>query len=312
MVHNTVSQKGDSIIYASWDTTVNIYSLSQKRKLFSKKTGDICYAKPTVKNNRIYFPSSNEKITCIDLANDKLYWELNIGRRCSNFDFVDDNLIVASIKHYGIIGINIINGEVVYTLRYDYSQTHLPDSSPWPVTFDENNFYASNWQGNLLTCVDKNNGKIKWKFKGNTHAIASKAEIYNNSLFFGTNAFYKAGSLYMLNTSDGKVIYEEPCKYEERMQAVKYKENIYFYSFDKWLNKFDLVNRKLTRILKFQDKHDLSGSQLYPDKDKLFFSDTSFYINMFSITDNSLSPIQKHERQIAWVSTIHDKTYFIY
>lgn len=312
MVSNTISQKGDSLIYAAWDTTVNIYSISQKRRLFSKKTIDICYAKPTIKHNRMYFPFSNEKFVCVELAKDSLCWELNIEGRCSNFDFVDDNVIVASVKHYGIIGINVVNGETIYELLYDYNAVSLPDLSPWPVSFDKTNLYVSNWQGNLLTCVNKKNGRIKWVFDDNLSGMASKSIIDGNSIFLGTNIFYETGRVYLLNTLDGKILYEAPSKYEERLNAVKSNNNIYFYSFDSWLNKFDLLNKKITRILKFKDNHDLSGSQLYQDKDKLFFSDTSFYINMFSMNDNNLSQLQEHERQIAWVYSINDKTYFIY
>lgn len=311
-VSNTISQNKNQIIYSCWDKSVKIFDMENKSIIYSKKVAQICYSKPIVRGNKIFYPDSDNSFVCVNLSNGSVLWKLNINGRCSNFDFIDDKTIVASINNFGLSIINTTSGKVLYDLKYDFNNSKLPDLSPWKISFDDKNFYASNWQGSLLSCFNKKDGKLNWGLKANKFGYSGRSILINNKIFIGINEFYKGGSLLVVNPSNGKILLDKACNYEERVEPIVYKNAMYFYTYDGYLNKYDLKTDSLTKLLRLTDENDLSANQMFLDSDVIFFSDNSFNLNKFYINKNKIEKINKTEKLINWVLKFDNEDYFIY
>jgi outer membrane protein assembly factor BamB len=310
-VSQTISQQNERIIYSSWDTSVKIYDINQNKVIFQKPTNDLSYAAPVVKNEMMYFPVSNKKFVCININTGTTIWELEVDARIGRFDLVDDTLILASVKHYGILGINAITGKTLYTLRYDYGESKLPDLSPWPISWDDKNFYVSNWQGNQLSSFNKINGMPDWNFKDSSLNLAGKCIVAGDNLFLGVNEFYEAGHLFKLSGQNARILSKTDVSYEERMEPVIFENYLFFYSYDKRLNRFDLHHDSMEVIKKFDEKSDLSGSQMYLINDTICFSDASFNLNAYSIKENKFSLIKKTNKKVLAAFAYNSKRYFV-
>ncbi len=230
---NSISLVNDNIIYSSWDTSINVYNLNTKKKVFKKKTKSLCYAKTIMKEGNLFFPYSTEKFVCLQLSNDSILWELDMEGRCSNFDFINDSIIVASVKHYGLVAFNSLSGEKIYEIRYNYEESGLPDVSPWHVSYDKYNFYVSDWQRSFLSCFSKSDGILNWQIKG--IGTAGKSIVINDKIFLGTDNFYKGGKILLISTTDGKILNEIACDYETNEIPILYDNFVYFYTYDRYL-----------------------------------------------------------------------------
>ncbi len=310
-VLNTITHQDDNIIYSCWDSTVKIYSLKEEKILFSKATKDLCKAKPVVKNNKIYFPISDQKFVCLEISTGKILWELNLNGRCANFNFVDDTTILASSKKFGLLGINAASGKVNYELRYSYAETQLPDLSPWTVSWNSRDIFISNWQANTLSSYKKGNGLFNWHFKVDKFGTAGESIVLGDKLFVGVNNAYKEGSVFLIATKDGKVISKTKCKYEEREAPILLDNKIFFYSYDGYLNQFDINNGDIVRIRKFEKEFDLSGNQIFLATNQIYFSDASFFLNTYLIKENKFAQLIQTEKTVLFAFDYKDKLYYI-
>lgn len=311
-VAGTITQAGDKIIYSGWDTSIRVYDLVTHATVFSRKIDAICYAKPLLKAGKIYYPSSNEKFVCIQNTTGAILWQLDLKGRCSNFDFIDDSTIVASVKHYGLLGVNANNGKIVYELKYDYAESELPDLSPWPVAYDNEKFYVSNWQGKQLSAYDKKSGSLRWIFKDSSFGAAGRCMVHGTRLFIGVNHSYQSGKLFVLDANDGRILTEKACSYEDRVDPVAYVNSICFYSYDRTLKKFDFNTNEVATIKRFEQTFDISGNQLFLVRDTIFFSDASFYTNSYSIPENKFVQLQRTQKPLTGAFEFKGKVYFIY
>jgi len=310
-VSNTISYSNENVIYSTWDTAVSVYDLKAGAVIFTRKIKDVCYAKPIAKNGRIFFPFSDDKFVCVDAKDGKLLWELELKGRCSNFDFLDDTTIAASTKHNGLVVLNADKGRLLYELKYNYEETHLPDLSPWLISFDEQNFYVSNWQGHSLSSFKKKDGTVNWQFDNKEQGMAGQSIVDNDRIFVGINEAYKNGRILLLTKKNGGIFYQEECKYEEREAPVLYKNSVYFYSYDRFLNRFNLSANKIERVKGFEKDFDLSGHQMFLNIDDIYFSDASFMLNCYSIKDNTFKQIQKTEKSIIGAHSYNGTIYII-
>lgn len=310
-VSNTITYDESRIIYASWDTTICIYDVEKQAIQFKEKVADICYAKPILKEGKIYFPFSNQKFVCKELSSGELLWEIDLAGRCSNFDFIDDTNIVASVKHYGLVGLNAEKGKLLFELKYNYEETHLPDLSPWLISFDSNHFYVSNWQGNTLSSFKKD-GTVNWHFSHKASGYAGRSIVLDDKLFVGVNEYYKGGGMIVLDKLNGEILHQQACKYEERAIPITVDECMYFYSYDKCLNKFDLSGYEITKIKTFENDYDMGGHQIFLGLDKIYYTDASFYLNSYSIPDHVFTRIQPTSKSLIGVCTYQGINYFIH
>jgi outer membrane protein assembly factor BamB len=310
-VANTISYNRDNVIYSSWDTTVCIYSLDKQSKIFSLKTDDVCYSKPVERNGYLYFPFSENSFVCMRLRDKEIIWEVELKGRCSNFDFADDSTIIASADHYGLIVLNAARGSILYELRYDYSETNLPDLSPWPVSFDDSNFYVSNWQGTTLSSFKKHDGALNWQFTEESFGLAGKGVIFNHKVLIGTNEAYKGGKLTVLNARNGEVLHRQENKFEEKVVPITLGSSVYFYSYDGYLNRYDLENNNASPLLRLGKESDLSGNQLFLVDNEIIFSDASYFINRYSIAGNQKQRMVKTQGHLLGAFKYAGKIYLV-
>ncbi|WP_158563389.1 outer membrane protein assembly factor BamB family protein [Chitinophaga silvatica] len=310
-IDNTITQLNDSLIYSCWDTTLKIYDLKVGKVTYSRKLQDLCYAKAVFKKDNIYFPSSNENFVCLSARTGDTIWSLKLNGRCSNFDFVEDSIIVASIKGAGIIGVNTRTGAILYSLNYSFQETHSPDLSPWPLTYDEDNIYISNWQNSALSVYEKITGKLKWQLPNNKEGLFGPGIIYGTKLFIGSNRYYKGGKILVLDTQTGRTDFEQEFKYEEREIPIIDKHIIYFYSYDSKLCSFDFRNNKIDTLADLDEKTELSGNQMFMIADTIVYSDASFHLSAYALKSNKIAQMQKLQYSALLIFKYTNKWYIV-
>jgi outer membrane protein assembly factor BamB len=311
-VLNTITLHGDTIIYSCWDNTIKFYSLKAKRVVFSKSTINLCYSRPILKGGQVYFPVSDKKFISLELKTGKVIWELDLKGRCASFNFIDDSTIVASSKNYGLLVINAVAGKINYEMRYSYAATQLPDLSPWAISWDDHNIYISNWQGHTLSSYKKENGLLNWHYTDDRFGIAGKSIVVNDRLFLGINNEYKNGSILLIAATDGRVINQVKYQYEERVNPILLGKKILFYSYDGCLNQFDTSSFSIVRIKKFEKEFDLSGNQLFLSSNQVYFSDASFFLNAYIVTENKFRQLAKIEKSVLFVFDYGEDLYCIF
>lgn len=300
----------DSIIlYATWDTTINIYSLIKQDVSFKIKLNNICHAIPLLEKGKLYFPLSTEEFVCMDVNTHSIIWKAKINGRCSRFDLVSDSMIVASVNNYGIVALDIKTGNKRYELLYSFKETQLPDLSPWPVAFDDKQLYISNWQRSLISCFQKSDGKLLWKITNEELGMAGEPVVLGKQLFFGVNFLYKNGLVLLIDKETGKIDFKTPSLFEERMKVINRNDSIYFYTYDQKLNIFYPKQQMIKTVYTFSDEDDISGSQMKLLDDDFYYSDNSFIVTKFSLKDLQMKKLGKQSMQVTGVCRWKDQIF---
>jgi outer membrane protein assembly factor BamB len=146
LVSSSLSITNDKLIYTTWDKEVIIEEIVTGKIIFRKSISDICYAKPVLKKDMLYFPISDSMFVSFNVKTDKLVWGHKLGGRCNGI-WINNNMIILDSKHYGIIGCSTNDGKIIYEILYRYNkQCSIPDLSPYRASFSTENFYLNNWQ----------------------------------------------------------------------------------------------------------------------------------------------------------------------
>lgn len=274
----------DSLLtYSTYDTKeVIVENIYNKKIIFKKKLFDICYIKPVLKKNRLYFPNSDYEFLCLNFKQNKILWKIETKDRVSNAQFINDDILILNINNYGFIAINSRNGKRIYDVKYEYSDNcSNPDVSPYPIVSDTLNFYLSHWMCNAVSVYRISNGKEVWNKKLNKGTAVSV--IVGDFLFVGMNNFYKSGNIYLLHRKTGDIVYETDSDFEDRMVPLLKDHKIYYYTFDAKLNEFDVDKRKTKVIYEFNTENDTNGTNMYLLDDYIYFQDRNYILNRFNL-----------------------------
>lgn len=310
-VLNTITYQGNNLVYSTWDSTINIFDIDQNKIKNKITLNNICYVKPLLKAGKLYFPISDRKFKCIELITGTTLWEIDLNGRCSSIEYIEDSLLIVSAKHYGLLAVNINTGKLVYELKFDNQKSQIPDLSPWPISWDDENIYISNWQGNTLSSYKKENGKLNWHFNSDSLGIAGTSILLGDEVFIGINNFYKNGKIFLIRKNDGKLLKTDTVNYEERIQPILYEGKIFFYSYDGNLNEFNSSKREIKLVKSFEKDFDLSGYKLFLASDRIYYTDASYYLNTYVIKEKKFFQLHKIDKQALFVFEHGRKTYFI-
>jgi outer membrane protein assembly factor BamB len=193
------------LAYSTLDAPkIVIEDLVTKKIIFNKNLKEVSFTEPKIKDNIICFPYDNFNFVCYDYKTTEKLWDVKTFGRVREFQFVNNNLIIASIDNFGIIAIDYLQGKIKYELKYKDSKSSS-NMSPRPIQFDKKNFYVSDWEGNTITSLKINNGEVNWQKKiteGFTNFVISEDYI-----FFGSNDLYKKGHIGLLQIKNGDLLY---------------------------------------------------------------------------------------------------------
>ncbi len=312
MIAGSLTKTDSLLIYATWDSYIVIENILTDRKLHEIKIQDNCFAKPLLKDNKLYFPTSNKQFSCYDLTTKKIIWNCEIRGTCMLFKLLKNRLIINE-KDYGISALNILSGKKEFELNYIYNEKcSIPDLSPYYIVCNEDNFYVCNWQCKTITAFDGLTGKEVWN-KSFGSAV-SNAVVINNYIFMGFDNMYKGGKIYLLDSKTGNILFEQGNKFQVRFNPIQYKNDIYFYSYDNKLNKFDVSNKSNKVIYSFDNTNSPGGDQMFLLDNYLYYSaGDPMFIYRFNLNNNTLDKIQEADKSIYGVYKKADnKIEFIY
>lgn len=269
------------LVYTTLDSPkIVVEDLISKNIIFDKNLKETSFTEPKIKDDIVCFPDDNFTFVCYNYKTAKKLWSVKTFSRIREFQFVNKNLIIASIDNFGIIAINYLEGKIEYELQYKDPKSSL-NMSPRPIQFDRNNFYVADWNGKTMTSLTISNGKVNWCKKiteGFTNFTISKDYI-----FFGSNDLYRKGNIGLLNIKNGDLLCLKNSFFENMMDPILYKNKVYYYTFDKKLNMFDLKSHQNQVVYNFNSKNDISQGQMYLLNNSLYFQDETFNVVKFNL-----------------------------
>ncbi len=309
-----IDPKNNFLIYSYWkdtDYAIKIEDLKTDKILYSFKIKDNSFTEPKIHNNKICFPESNESFICMDYKRNIILWKIQTKGRVREFQYVNDDMIIASIDSYGIVAINSNSGKVMYELLLHADQNCSIDNAPRPITYDDNHFYLADFNCNSVAAYDILSGKKVWSVNRNSAAL-SNLIVAGKYIFVGSNDNYKTGEIILLEAKTGKLVYQHESKFEIMCNPIHYKNKIYYYTYDSRLNEFDIENRTSKIIYSFSKEDDISGSQIYPLDNFLYFQDLSFNLNRIDLSTLKKEFIEKSPKGLLGVYKIKNEIKFVY
>lgn len=309
IVSSSVTIKGNILIYSTWDKKIVVEDIAQSKILYNKALVDICYPKPILKKEYLYFPLSNEKFVCVNIKTNKLTWELSLPGRCNGI-YMINNIILMDIKHHGIVGCNLNNGKLLYEILYHYNkECAIPDLSLYRISFDSNNFYLNNWQCNTLSSFNSSTGKQNWT--KNFGDGQSNTAFSTNGLFLGINRVYQGGEIYLIDSVSGNVLFKRESLFEQNFNPIFRKNKVYYYTYDAKMHAFDVLAKRDSIIFHFEESQDVSGNQMFLVNDNLYYNREK---EIYALNLNSyvLKIVGHTEKDICGVALNHGSIKFIY
>lgn len=309
-----IDTKDNLLVYSFWKDTeyaIKVEDLKTDKIIFSSKIKDNCFTEPRINSGKLYFPESNDTFSCIDYKNKKVFWKLKTKGRISEFQFVNDNVIIASIDTYGLVAINSRTGKVLYELLLYGDKGCIVDAAPRPIGFNEDYFFVSDFNCNSIAAYEISSGKKIWNINKDSIAL-SNFIVAGKYIFLGNNDSYETGKIMLIESKTGKVIYSQDSKFEIMMNPILYQSKIYYYTYDSKLNEFDIEKRTSKIICNFSPADDISGSQIYQLDNFLYFQDVKFNLNRMNLTTLEKEIIGKCPKGLLGVYKINNVVKFVY
>lgn len=311
MIAGTLSITDLYLIYSTWDSYIVVENKLDNKLLYKIKIKDKCYAKPMIKGDNLYFPISDKQFSNYNLKTKKIDWTCEIGGICRSFNLLNDVFIVNE-KNYGISGIDIFTGKKTFELGYVYNdKCSIPDLSPYYITSNDKYFYVCNWLCKTITAFDSTGKEIWSKIFG---SAVSNAVAVKNYIFLGIDNKYEGGKIFLLNSETGDILFEQDNKFQVRFNPIQYNDNIYFYSYDNKLNKFDVNKRNNRVIFSFDNTNSPGGDQMFLLENDLYYSaGNPMFIYRFSLMNDELEKKQPAVKSMYGVfKTSDNKVEFVY
>jgi len=308
IISGTITFDLPYLTYATWDSTVVVENVKTKKKL-RFKTLDLCYAKPFLVKNRLYFPASNSSFWCINITSGKLVWKAKLGGKCSDFQ-VSGNNIIANSKNYGILGIDGVSGLQRFRLSYKYNKACLlPDLSPYRIKVGKSVFYICDWQCKSLSAYECTSGELMWdkSFNEGTGNI----ELVRDNIFYGRNQAYEDGEVMILDLH-GTIISKQAEAFEEKFLPIVKGDKVYYYSHDSKLHEMDVLTKKSKVIFVFDEINDVSGNQMFLMQNKLYYSAKNS-VFCIDLSDFSLTKVSENlQCDVLSFYEMNDKVEFVH
>jgi outer membrane protein assembly factor BamB len=309
-----IDTKNNLLTYSYWkdkDYAIKVEDLKTDKILFSFKIKDNCFTEPRIHKNKICFPESDDSFICMDYKRNIILWRIQTKGRVREFQYVNDDMIIASINSYGIVAINSNSGKVMYELLIHKGQNCSVDDAPRPITYDDNYFYVADFNCNSVVAYDILSGKKVWSVNRNSGAF-SNLIVAGKYIFVGSNDSYEKGEIMLIESKTGKIVYSKDSKFEIMMNPILYQNKIYYYTYDSKLNEFNIEKRISKIICNFSQADDISGSQIYQLDNFLYFQDVKFNLNRMNLTTLEKEIIGKCPKGLLGVYKINNVVKFVY
>lgn len=307
-----INYENSLLTYSYWKDehyAIKIENLNNGKIIFSQKIKDNCFTEPRIKDERLYFPESNDIFTCLDYKTKKVIWKINTQGRIRTFQFVSKNIIILSIDVYGLVAINIETGKVIYELLLHSDKNCTVDFAPNPIAFDEKNFYVVNFNCISVAAYDIASGKSIWNKKEDSKI--SNFIVNDQYVFIGSQFNNGKNELLLLEAKTGKEIFRNSSSFNIFIDPVVYKNKIYYQTEDSQLQEFDIESKIIKSVFKTQSNL-LGCSQMFQIGHYLYIQDCDYNVNKIDLQNSKREIVYKGQKGLLGVYKINNETKFIY
>ncbi len=139
-------------------------SIENGNILGSFKTNGPIYSTPAVKNDFVVFGSADSNIYCIDAETCKLTWKVKTGAEVLGSPSIDNEIVYIGGSDRKFRGIDLHTGKVLWI--FDGLNGFIETK---PLLYKDKVIFGA-WD-TYLYCLDKTNGKLLWKWKGDRDGL---------------------------------------------------------------------------------------------------------------------------------------------
>jgi|GEM_PF-2326043 len=293
------------------DYAIKIEDLKTNKTIFSTKITDNCFTEPKIHQDKLYFPESNQTFICLDYKTKKIIWKLPTKGRIREFQFVKDDLIIASIDLYGLVAINSDTGKVMYELLLHSNKNCQIDNAPYPIGFDEKYLYVANFNCTSLSTYEIYSGKNIWSKKENPTAL-SNFIVAGEYLFIGSNESDKKSKIMLLEAKTGKLLFKQNSSFDIFMDPMVYQNKIYYQTSNSLLNVFDTEKKTIKTVFNFNKTDHIGCNQIYQVDHSLYIQDCNYNVNKIDLKTNKRQIVDKGQKGLLGVYKINHVVKFIY
>lgn len=134
-------------------------SLSNGKHLGSFNAKGPIYSTAAVKNNEVVFGSADSNVYCINAATDKLIWKVKTGAEVLGSPSIDSTVVYIGGSDRKFRAIDLKTGNVIW--EFDGLNGFIETK---PLIYNDKVIFGA-WD-TYLYCLNKNNGQLLWKWKG--------------------------------------------------------------------------------------------------------------------------------------------------
>lgn len=293
------------------DYAIKIEDLKTNKVILSSKIKEACFTESKTHHGKLYFPDSDNIFTCIDYKSNKVIWKLPLDDgRIREFQFIKDDIIIASIDSYGLIAINSNTGKIMYELLLHSDKDCVVDAAPRPIDFDENYFYVTNFNCTSISAYEISSGKNIWSRKENPTPL-SNFIVAGKYIFMGNSESDEKNEIILLEAKTGKLLFKQNVSVNTFVNPVAYQNKVYYQTNEYLLNEFDTEKKTIKTIFNFNKDH-IGCNQIFSLNYALYIQDCNYNVNKIDLKTNKRQIVDKGEKGLLGVYKINNDVKFIY
>jgi outer membrane protein assembly factor BamB len=239
------------------------------------QTGDSNAGSPGFDENRIYFPSYDQHVYCVDL-NGKVLWRFRTMDKVFSTPLVHKDRVFFGSGDHNLYALNARTGHLLWKFR---TQAAIASN---PLVHKDVLYFGSFDQNMYALDLD---GNMRWKFTAK--GAANSPRVYKDMLFFGSSdhnlyCLDLEGKLRWKFTAQGPMTQRPPTIHEDMVYFGCRDNNLYAIGIDGKL-KWRFRCRDMIKAYPVID----------PEKQKLYFGSDDF--NVYALDSNNGKLVWKHK-----------------
>ena len=177
-----------------------VWKLNLGKELSYKWEFDYYLSSPTIDNNIVYIGSGDGNLYSVNAQTGKLIWKYFTGSRVRSTPAVENGIVYFGDIAGKLYAINLKTHQPKWIFETDGYKIRIEDflfdrsaliSSP---TVYKNYILVGSREG-CLYCVDKDSGKLNWKYDHKMSWVISTPAIYQDNVIVGTSDGHFVNSL---------------------------------------------------------------------------------------------------------------------
>jgi outer membrane protein assembly factor BamB len=152
--------------------TLHALSIKDGNVIGSFKTGGPIYSSPSVKDDYVVFGSGDSNVYCLNAETGLLNWKVKTGAEVLGSPTIEDDIVYIGGSDRKFRAINLETGDINW--QFDGIEGFIESK---PLVYEDKIIFGA-WDS-YLYCLNKNNGELIWKWKGDIEGMLYSPAAYN-------------------------------------------------------------------------------------------------------------------------------------